>query len=1124
MKTCRKTFNTKSIMTAMLISIAFVVVSFIGIVGFGIKGGDSLSVAYADALGSWTDEGNYDTSWYTEHRYNYVYVINDTLDENGDVLISAEQKFAGLAVLVNNGNKFTGKRITLGRDLDLGAYTWTPIGKSGSACFSGDFDGHCHTISNVTISANVNAGLFGYVKDAVFEDVNVDANVTCTINQSGSGVFIGWSDGSLSIDNVHVSGSVTAIAGDKSRAGGIVGYANGKDYGSVVLMNSSNSATVRGRGYAGGVLGSGEKALYLIIVNCSNAGSVTSTNQPAGGLTGYGCGVMTYVVNSNNIGDITCTGQHVAAGIMGGHWHNMSVVNSFTTGTLTSPRGRSAISGYKQQDGEVPVITNFFYPTGSADYLVNLYNPTIYKPNNPSTLTDQSSYQAEGAAQAVMEVTTDIVSDLNDYISQHEIIELGNEEFSLCPIETDDGGHPVLSAPVTISYEVDSESDWKDSKPLISTKSGKGVTTTLANADNVEVLEADKKFFAWTNGEDDYAPGAMVTLDENVTLTAKLIDESDCMLYYEAGAKGVTGTAPSPAYTEEGNSIVLQENTFKRDGYRFEGWAVKPSEGEALTDNLMIYLPGYSYPVSEDVVMIAIWSDKPTLVIDPDIYGGTLSVTYDDGEELAYTTVNNEIVYYLDIGRTVYITATPASSEYKLLALRYKKDNGSYIVIPTEDGVGALMIADGFKGVYTVSASFVLNESSNPTVAVNKEVWYGSVTTGGTTINNCSIVYVKVQLPLGVDYSNMKIKFVLTRNQVWAADKKKEYTVNLNASDFDESGFYTAGVAIRRRDLENADGVTADGYIMNAQFIFTEAGIEKTVSTGSGVEFACGKQSLKLKDTVVDGIVTVDKFDGENVTFDASQVITSSGIKTSAIKYTSSDINVATVNSNGTVTVLKQGREVAIKAYAGEHNATLVIKSMGMSFTDGTDAIESVAVNYDSAKTAEEQTGISVVPTAINLGNYEMSGATFNFSIANSSVATISTTSGASVTVKPVSSGVTTLTVTANLTDGVNNRTLTVIVPVYVTDNGVTSIVSESEVAIGSKRVLTVASSNTEIDGYEWQVVSGDAYIESNVNGKTGTVITITGRATGAVTIAAVGKNGSGTAIAVATKRITVTA
>lgn len=99
------------------------------------------------------DDTTVDTSWYNESSNNFA--------------ISTAAQLAGLAKLVNEGNTFSGKNITLDANIDLGGKEWTPIGTSGKP-FSGTFEGSGKTISNLkitrgleNIAQNNNIGFFG---------------------------------------------------------------------------------------------------------------------------------------------------------------------------------------------------------------------------------------------------------------------------------------------------------------------------------------------------------------------------------------------------------------------------------------------------------------------------------------------------------------------------------------------------------------------------------------------------------------------------------------------------------------------------------------------------------------------------------------------------------------------------------------------------------------------------------------------------------------------------------------------------------------------------------------------------------------------------------------------------
>lgn len=103
--------------------------------------------------GNWTDNGNYDISWY-----------NDT---DSEFTLSDAADLAGLAVLVNGGNTFAGKTIYLANDIDLAGREWTSIGTGNNVnnYFGGTFDGKGYAVSHLTSqnSTTYYHGLFGII-------------------------------------------------------------------------------------------------------------------------------------------------------------------------------------------------------------------------------------------------------------------------------------------------------------------------------------------------------------------------------------------------------------------------------------------------------------------------------------------------------------------------------------------------------------------------------------------------------------------------------------------------------------------------------------------------------------------------------------------------------------------------------------------------------------------------------------------------------------------------------------------------------------------------------------------------------------------------------------------------
>lgn len=118
----------------------------------------------------WTDDENYDVSWYKESSSSFN--------------ITSAQALAGLAVIVNGyksgyHDNFEGKTITLTSNIDsvsLAKFIWVPIGTHDTP-FLGTFDGRKHSISGiVTDSLSQNVALFGYNQGTI-RNVNIDKSL-----------------------------------------------------------------------------------------------------------------------------------------------------------------------------------------------------------------------------------------------------------------------------------------------------------------------------------------------------------------------------------------------------------------------------------------------------------------------------------------------------------------------------------------------------------------------------------------------------------------------------------------------------------------------------------------------------------------------------------------------------------------------------------------------------------------------------------------------------------------------------------------------------------------------------------------------------------------------------------
>lgn len=123
--------------------------------------------------GNWTDEGNYDTSWWDgNNRPEYH--------------ISTAEQLAGLSYLSSQGRTFPASRIILDNDLDMEAHYWVPIEE-----FTGFFDGNGHTLSGIHVqniygNSGFIATLKGYARDYTRGTVyNLTLDETCELASAG---------------------------------------------------------------------------------------------------------------------------------------------------------------------------------------------------------------------------------------------------------------------------------------------------------------------------------------------------------------------------------------------------------------------------------------------------------------------------------------------------------------------------------------------------------------------------------------------------------------------------------------------------------------------------------------------------------------------------------------------------------------------------------------------------------------------------------------------------------------------------------------------------------------------------------------------------------------------------
>jgi len=286
--------------------------------GGGVESGSMLGgaggtgiVAYASVdIGLWSDAAYRDT--------DFTVAMS---------VISNAAQLAQFAWLVNNGETYQGRTITLAGDIDISSHYWVPAGPDFFSRFEGMFDGAGHTVLGIRInrSASDYQGLFGCIgADGTVRNLTV-TNVSITGNSYVGGVA-GRSFGTLSNCSVQAGG---VVSGTSNSVGGVVGCAEGE------LLDCTNAADVTGSSSVGGVAGEANGTT----ARCHNSGAVTATGS-AGGVVGLAGGAL---ADCSNSGSVKSTEGETVGGVAAYAGSNMDRCSN--TGSVDGPARVGGIAG-----------------------------------------------------------------------------------------------------------------------------------------------------------------------------------------------------------------------------------------------------------------------------------------------------------------------------------------------------------------------------------------------------------------------------------------------------------------------------------------------------------------------------------------------------------------------------------------------------------------------------------------------------------------------------------------------------------------------------------------------------------------------------------------------------------
>ncbi|MCL2268033.1 MAG: hypothetical protein FWC23_02420 [Chitinispirillia bacterium] len=259
--------------------------------------------------------------------------------EGGPYIILTKKQLEDFSMLVNSGERFSGRHIKLAQNIALNdttgwqnwaddppAHIWVPAGILVSP-FNGTFDGGGHAVSGVYVNNPRGSfvGLFGVISNgAVIKNLGVSASYIRGLGAVGG--LVGGNGSSIySGGNITGCYSAATVAGTGYNIGGLAGR---NDSGTINRCYASGA--VSGGSIVGGLVG--DNGRNGVIRNSYSTGPVTG-DSIIGGLAGFHSEQAAVIQNSYTIS--TITGDRYAGGLVGwtdchcGQCHIGAVLNSF---------------------------------------------------------------------------------------------------------------------------------------------------------------------------------------------------------------------------------------------------------------------------------------------------------------------------------------------------------------------------------------------------------------------------------------------------------------------------------------------------------------------------------------------------------------------------------------------------------------------------------------------------------------------------------------------------------------------------------------------------------------------------------------------------------------------------
>ena len=218
---------------------------------------------------------------------------------------------------------------------------FAPIGTK-TAPYTGTFNGNSHNISGLSVSGSDYVGLFGYVKGAVIQNINLcNSQITATSNDRNNiytyaGGIVGFATNEAKIESCSTNN--IKITADSLHIGGIIG----RGEGSTEISNCTNTSSLTGKHRVGGIAGSLNGSS---ITNCGNSGDLPATESSyVGGIVGITSAGQ--VTACYNIGEITGSSTADVGGIVGFSENRSRISDCYNVGDVHGGEANGGIAGY----------------------------------------------------------------------------------------------------------------------------------------------------------------------------------------------------------------------------------------------------------------------------------------------------------------------------------------------------------------------------------------------------------------------------------------------------------------------------------------------------------------------------------------------------------------------------------------------------------------------------------------------------------------------------------------------------------------------------------------------------------------------------------------------------------